>query len=110
MHGSPVSRWDNSLLWKYYDYHDFGIVGKPYFDVNFDEVLYLTDTGRCWDGDSVNIGDKAAGRFGKRQKANGSRLEFFPPLAYSLQPTAFHTQPSALSLLHQFLVSTQLSI
>jgi len=61
MHGSPMSRWDSRLLWKYYDYHDFGIIGEPYFDVNFDEVLYLTDTGRRWDGDSVNIRDKGLG-------------------------------------------------
>jgi len=58
MHGSPMSRWDNRLLWKYYDYRDFGITGEPYFDVNFEEVLYLTDTGRRWDGDSFNIRDK----------------------------------------------------
>ncbi len=62
MHGSPLSRWDNRLLWKYYDYHDFGIIGEPYFDVNFDQVLYLTDTGRRWDGDVVSIRDKAEGR------------------------------------------------
>ena len=61
MHGSPMSRWDSRLLWKYYDYHDFGIIGEPYFDVNFDKVFYLTDTGRCWDGGSFNIRDKAAG-------------------------------------------------
>jgi hypothetical protein len=61
MHGSPMSRWDSRLLWKYYDYHDFGITGEPYFDVNFDEVLYLTDTGRRWDGDAVSVRDKASG-------------------------------------------------
>ena len=68
MHGSPMSRWDSRLLWKYYDYRDFGIVGEPYFDINFDEVLYLTDTGRRWDGDSFNIRDKAEGKW---QKAEG---------------------------------------
>lgn len=61
MHGSPMSRWDSRVLWKYYDYHDFGIIGEPYFDINFDEVLYLTDTGRRWDGDSVNIRDLTTG-------------------------------------------------
>ena len=61
MHGSPMSRWDSRLLWKYYDYHDFGIVGEPYFDVNFDEVLYLTDTGRRWDGGAVSVRDKVSG-------------------------------------------------
>lgn len=54
-----MSRWDSRLLWKYYDYHDFGIIGEPYFDVDFNEVFYLTDTGRRRDGDSVNIRDKA---------------------------------------------------
>ena len=61
MHGSPMIRWDNRLLWKYYDYHDFGITGEPYFDINFDEVLYLTDTGRRWDGGLVSLRDKAQG-------------------------------------------------
>ena len=61
MHGSPMSKWDSRLLWKYYDYHDFGIIGEPYFDVDFNEVLYLTDTGRRWDGEAVSIRDKAQG-------------------------------------------------
>lgn len=58
MHGSPLSKWDNRLLWKYYDYRDFGIRGEPYFDIDFNEVFYLTDTGRRWDGDFVSIRDK----------------------------------------------------
>ena len=62
MHGSPMSRWDSRLLWKYYDYRDFGITGEPYFDVDFDKVFYLTDTGRRWDGDSFNIRDKSINR------------------------------------------------
>jgi hypothetical protein len=61
MHGSPMSRWDSRLLWKYYDYRDFGIVAEPYFDVNFEEMLYLTDTGRRWNGESVSVRDKAQG-------------------------------------------------
>lgn len=58
MHGSPLSRWDSRLLWKYYDYKDFGIIGEPYFDIDFNEVLYLTDTGRRWDGANVSVRDK----------------------------------------------------
>ena len=81
MHGSPMSRWDSRLLWKYYDYRDFGIIGEPYFDVNFDEVLYLTDTGRCWDGDFFNVRDKAAG---SRLKAEGNP----PPSALCPPPSA----------------------
>lgn len=58
MHGSPLSRWDNRILWNYYDYREFGLKGEPYFDLNFDDVLYLTDTGRRWDGEAVSVRDK----------------------------------------------------
>ena len=50
MHGSPLSRWDNRLIWQRYDYRDYGIIGEPYFDTDFNRVVYLTDTGRCWNG------------------------------------------------------------
>jgi hypothetical protein len=60
MHGSPMSRWDSRILWKYYNYRDFGIIGEPYFDLDFEEVHYLTDTGRSWAGNSFNIRDKPA--------------------------------------------------
>jgi len=58
MHGSPMGRYDNRYLWKKYDYRDFGIIGEPYFDIDFAEVLYLTDTGRRWNGEKVSIWDK----------------------------------------------------
>ena len=58
MHGSPRSPWDSKDLWKHYDYRDFGIIGEPYFDIDFSEVLYLTDTGRRWDGNKVSVRDK----------------------------------------------------
>jgi hypothetical protein len=58
MHGSPKSKWDSKDLWKEYDYRDYSIIGEPYFDVNFDEVFYLTDTGRRWDGWKVSVRDK----------------------------------------------------
>jgi hypothetical protein len=66
MHGSPRNRWDNRLIWKYYDYHNFGIIGEPYLDVNFDEMYYLTDTGRRWDGNTVSMRDKGLGSRDKR--------------------------------------------
>jgi hypothetical protein len=53
-----MSRWDSRILWKYYDYHDFGIIGEPYFDLDFNKVLYLTDTGRKWNGDKSSVRDK----------------------------------------------------
>lgn len=58
MHGAPTSKWDGRELWKNYDYRALGIIGEPYFDVDFGLVFYLTDTGRCWDGYNVSVRDK----------------------------------------------------
>ena len=57
MHGSPLSKYDNRDLWRKYDYRTEGIIGEPYLDVDWNEVFYLTDTGRCWDGGNVSIRD-----------------------------------------------------
>ncbi len=63
MHGSPRSKYDNRDLWKHYDYRDFGLIGEPYFDIDFQSVFYLTDTGRRWDGHKVSVRDKVNSPF-----------------------------------------------
>ncbi len=64
MHGSPWSKWDSRLLWKYYDYREFKIEVEPYFDLDIENMLYLTDTGRRWNGSSISVRDKAGvGKF-----------------------------------------------
>jgi len=63
MHGSPMSKWDSKDLWKHYDYKKFGIIGEPYFDIDFKKVFYLTDTGRRWDGDKVSVRDRVESGF-----------------------------------------------
>lgn len=60
MHGSPRSKYDNKDIWKKYDYRELRIIGEPYLDIDFNEVFYLTDTGRCWDGYKVSIRDKVS--------------------------------------------------
>jgi len=63
MHGSPWSKYDNRELWDVYDYRDYGIIGEPYFDVDFNEVLYLTDTGRAWNTSVGNVRDKVQSNY-----------------------------------------------
>jgi len=63
MHGSPLSKYDSKDLWKKYDYKNYKITGEPYFDVNFDKVMYLTDTGRRWDGYRVSVRDRVSTSF-----------------------------------------------
>jgi len=58
MHGSPRSPFDNKAIWTKYDYKSLGIIGEPYFDVDFDKTFYLTDTGRRWDGWKTSVRDK----------------------------------------------------
>jgi hypothetical protein len=73
MHGSPRSKYDSKDLWKKYNYKDFGIIGEPYFDIDFSKVLYLTDTGRMWDGDKFNVRDKPVESVRSREKGVRSK-------------------------------------
>ena len=74
MHGSPLSKWDNRDLWKRYNYKDYSIIAEPYFDVDFDAVFYITDTGRRWDGDSVSVRDKVSSQLSKRLSPGMNRM------------------------------------
>jgi hypothetical protein len=60
MHGSPMSKWDNRLLWTKFDYHKFGIIAEPYFDVDYNQTFYITDTGRSWNNAEFNIRDRVS--------------------------------------------------
>jgi hypothetical protein len=59
MHGNPLSKLDSRKLWRYYDYRESGVICEPYFDIDYTNILYITDTGRRWDGNKFNIRDKA---------------------------------------------------
>lgn len=59
MHGNPLSPYDNRAIWSKYDYRKLGIIAEPYFDLDFNELYYITDTGRCWDGNLFNVRGKA---------------------------------------------------
>jgi hypothetical protein len=86
MEGAPLSKYDNRDLWRIGDgekwrkgeegkstvysihrspltahYSDYGIIGEPYFDLDFSKVFYLTDTGRRWDGGKFSVRDKVGG-------------------------------------------------
>lgn len=75
MHGSPLSPYDNKIIWQKYSYKDLGIIGEPYLDIDWTEFGYLTDTGRRWDGSSVSVRDKVESALqGKRLKASSSIL------------------------------------
>jgi hypothetical protein len=68
-HGSPRSPWNSQLMWetsrlqdfetsRHYDIHALGIEYEPMLDTDFSKTLYITDTGRRWDGYKVSVRDK----------------------------------------------------
>ena len=63
MHGSPLSKYDNRDLWKKYDYKNEEIIGEPYFDVDFNNILYITDASREWNNENINKRDKVNNKF-----------------------------------------------
>ncbi len=63
MHGSPLSKWDNKLIWNEFDYEDYGILAEPYFDLDFNEVFYLTDTGMKWNASHFSVRDKVKSNY-----------------------------------------------
>ncbi len=94
MHGSPLSKFDNKLLWENYDYRNYGIIGEPYFDIDFSKVLYLTDTGRRWDGNKASIRDKIQDT---KFKIQDSREE-----ERGRGPGTRNTEPGTLNLADQY--------
>ncbi|MGA2408339.1 MAG: hypothetical protein ABSF81_16530 [Bacteroidales bacterium] len=64
MHGSPKSKYDSRDIWKKFNYRASGTICEPYFDIDYSKVLYLTDTGRRWNGDKFNLRDKVVAGFG----------------------------------------------
>ena len=68
MDGHVFSKWNNLDLWKQFDYHNFGIDGEPYLDIDFNRVLYITDTGRKWNATSFSLYDKVHSKFNYNRK------------------------------------------
>ncbi len=60
MHGRPLSPWDNRMLWQHYDYRDAGVDREAYLDIDGARFMYITDTGRRWDGEG-NMRDHLQG-------------------------------------------------
>jgi len=77
MHGSPMSRWDNRNLWKTYDYKRYGIIAEPYFDLDFNDVLYITDASRSWDGEEFTVRDKVESNYSYRFKTTNDIIDSF---------------------------------
>jgi len=57
MHGSSGSPFDNRDLWKRYKLEEYGLICEPYLSIGYNKVLYLSDTGRRWNGFKMSLRD-----------------------------------------------------
>jgi len=57
MHGNPATKFDNRALWSYFNLSQFDLVGEVYLSMDFEKVLYYSDTGRTWEDGKFNIKD-----------------------------------------------------
>ena len=55
---STSQRVNGSTSLQVFDIHALGIEYEPMLDTDFSKTLYLTDTGRRWDGYKVSVRDK----------------------------------------------------
>jgi len=63
----PVfDHWESKDIWKKYDFRDYGIIGEPYLSIDFDNVVYLSDTNRSWIDTKYRLKD----RVGAEQSIN----------------------------------------
>jgi len=62
-HVSPLSPYDNKMIWEKYDYKKLEIIGDAHLDTDWDRFAYLTDTGRRWNDDSVSVRDKVNSKY-----------------------------------------------
>lgn len=58
MHGRSGSPYDNRDLWKHIRLSDYDLIAEPYLSLDFNKVLYLSDTTQKWDGNNIAVRDK----------------------------------------------------
>ncbi len=97
MHGSPHSKYDNKIIWKKYNYKELGLLGEPYFDIDFKEFAYFTDTGRRWNGKNVSIRDKVDSKYNFSFRSTLSiikNIEKLPSkIMFTVHPERWHYKP-----------------
>lgn len=94
MHGSPRAKYDNKIIWEKYKYRDLGIIGEPYFDIDFNEFAYFTDTGRRWNGNAVSVRDKVNSKYDFNFKSTLDiidNIDKLPPkVMFTIHPQRWH--------------------
>jgi hypothetical protein len=98
MHGNALSSINNLDLWKNADFMEFGLTGDPYIVIDYNQTLYLTDTGRCWNRSRFSKWDKVQSPFNYHPTSTASIItdiekETLPPRLYiCIHPEHYYDQ------------------
>ncbi len=87
MHGSPMGKYDNKMIWSKYNYKELGLICEPYYDIDFSQFAYFTDTGRTWNGGSVSIRDRVNSKFSMNYKSTQQIIENIDTLPQNMMFT-----------------------
>jgi hypothetical protein len=60
MHGNPLTKYDNKKIWENCELCHFDLIGEPYLSLDYNQFLYLSDSGRTWLGDKNKVKDRVS--------------------------------------------------
>lgn len=75
MHGRSGSPYDNRDMWTKLRLADYNLVAEPYLSLDFNQVLYLSDTTQKWDGDNIAVRDKVKSSINLKFKSTKDILD-----------------------------------
>lgn len=96
MHGRPLLKFDNRDIWKDEKnhqrlIHDFKILGEVYLDIDYSDILYISDTGRNWTSDRANVRDKTNSKIKIEFSSQSDLLNYLsnkphPKMVFQIHP------------------------
>ncbi|MBI5001491.1 MAG: hypothetical protein HZB92_08230 [Euryarchaeota archaeon] len=92
MHGSPLSRVDNADLLRGVDLNKHGLLGDPHISGKFEDVAYITDTGRKWSSGEASVRDRLGRPLGERIKGTEHLVEVMNSQRYKRVMVNTHPQ------------------
>lgn len=60
MHGNPLTKYDNKKIWENCELGHFDLIGEPYLSLDYNQFLYLSDSGRTWLRNKNKIKDRVS--------------------------------------------------
>jgi hypothetical protein len=73
MHGSPLSPYTNSDIWKFISHANYNLIGDALLTVDYSKFYYFSDTGRAWNSTVTNLRDKVASSMFVRPNIRGTK-------------------------------------